>query len=125
MKIGPVSVVHAGIQDHQTWRIPTADRAEAALVAGAGNELAENIIPHKKARINPPPNRPRFAGPRQPGTRPRRCAGGCGDYQEFSTLRPGRESLRHGESAFAPDRSEEHTSELQSPMYLVCRLLLE
>src|SRR5437762_6013151 len=26
----------------------------------------------------------------------------------------------HGE-----DRSEEHTSELQSPMYLVCRLLLE
>src|SRR5437762_5364146 len=26
---------------------------------------------------------------------------------------------------FAPIRSEEHTSELQSPMYLVCRLLLE
>src|SRR5437762_11944034 len=25
----------------------------------------------------------------------------------------------------AADRSEEHTSELQSPMYLVCRLLLE
>src|SRR5437879_7013291 len=25
----------------------------------------------------------------------------------------------------APMRSEEHTSELQSPMYLVCRLLLE
>src|SRR5437762_6672433 len=24
-----------------------------------------------------------------------------------------------------PGRSEEHTSELQSPMYLVCRLLLE
>src|SRR5437762_13397762 len=24
-----------------------------------------------------------------------------------------------------PNRSEEHTSELQSPMYLVCRLLLE
>src|SRR5437879_779501 len=27
--------------------------------------------------------------------------------------------------AFAALRSEEHTSELQSPMYLVCRLLLE
>src|SRR5437879_10711608 len=26
---------------------------------------------------------------------------------------------------FAAARSEEHTSELQSPMYLVCRLLLE
>src|SRR5437879_9526827 len=25
----------------------------------------------------------------------------------------------------SPGRSEEHTSELQSPMYLVCRLLLE
>src|SRR5437763_13227041 len=30
------------------------------------------------------------------------------------------------ECVFEPDlRSEEHTSELQSPMYLVCRLLLE
>src|SRR5437879_11039607 len=28
-------------------------------------------------------------------------------------------------SGAAPRRSEEHTSELQSPMYLVCRLLLE
>src|SRR5436189_1244737 len=28
-------------------------------------------------------------------------------------------------AALADRRSEEHTSELQSPMYLVCRLLLE
>ena len=28
-------------------------------------------------------------------------------------------------SESAAERSEEHTSELQSPMYLVCRLLLE
>src|SRR3712207_8575065 len=28
-------------------------------------------------------------------------------------------------SSHAPDRSEEHTSELQSRQYLVCRLLLE
>src|SRR5437762_7812919 len=27
--------------------------------------------------------------------------------------------------AYSTPRSEEHTSELQSPMYLVCRLLLE
>src|SRR5437764_6424654 len=43
--------------------------------------------------------------------------------------RPGRCVRRadlgaHGAGA-APSRSEEHTSELQSPMYLVCRLLLE
>src|SRR5437879_9440361 len=31
----------------------------------------------------------------------------------------------HGSSASVWNRSEEHTSELQSPMYLVCRLLLE
>src|SRR3712207_7000887 len=30
-----------------------------------------------------------------------------------------------GSFAFAPRRSEEHTSELQSRQYLVCRLLLE
>src|SRR3712207_6936764 len=29
------------------------------------------------------------------------------------------------QQAWAPDRSEEHTSELQSRQYLVCRLLLE
>src|SRR5437879_7387739 len=32
---------------------------------------------------------------------------------------------RHIRHAAQPLRSEEHTSELQSPMYLVCRLLLE
>src|SRR5437762_6020986 len=33
---------------------------------------------------------------------------------------------RYGEESVAQiGRSEEHTSELQSPMYLVCRLLLE
>src|SRR5437879_10432616 len=32
---------------------------------------------------------------------------------------------RRRASRRAPPRSEEHTSELQSPMYLVCRLLLE
>src|SRR5437763_10939129 len=32
---------------------------------------------------------------------------------------------RPGDHRAAPGRSEEHTSELQSPMYLVCRLLLE
>src|SRR5690348_17547728 len=41
---------------------------------------------------------------------------------------PGRRRAdRHGVRAVPPDghRSEEHTSELQSPVHLVCRLLLE
>src|SRR5437764_3016653 len=50
---------------------------------------------------------------RQPSRSPR-CSQPC---------RAGRARLRAG-SRNRP-RSEEHTSELQSPMYLVCRLLLE
>src|SRR5437764_4136201 len=38
---------------------------------------------------------------------------------------PGPQATRLSSSLAAPERSEEHTSELQSPMYLVCRLLLE
>src|SRR5438094_4423146 len=38
----------------------------------------------------------------------------------------GRARLRHGQGGYAAqERSEEHTSELQSPYDLVCRLLLE
>src|SRR5688500_20112994 len=50
--------------------------------------------------------------------RARRYAGGC--HAEHAC--PGHEvPARHG----IPGRSEEHTSELQSPCNLVCRLLLE
>src|SRR5437879_7319382 len=35
------------------------------------------------------------------------------------------QSARQSTGAWLRRRSEEHTSELQSPMYLVCRLLLE
>src|SRR5437762_7914964 len=37
----------------------------------------------------------------------------------------GKELPRYCAELYAVARSEEHTSELQSPMYLVCRLLLE
>src|SRR5947209_16542301 len=56
--------------------------------------------------------RRRRAGRRTPGVRRRRAP-----------RRPGRE-LR-GALAGPEERSEEHTSELQSRQYLVCRLLLE
>src|ERR1017187_8497692 len=38
--------------------------------------------------------------------------------------RDGMEALRELKTIYPATRSEEHTSELQSPMYLVCRLLL-
>src|SRR2546423_7438729 len=45
----------------------------------------------------------------------------------FNPTAPGRVAgrLRIGPDTFAVSRSEEHTSELQSLAYLVCRLLLE
>src|SRR5256885_13240055 len=39
--------------------------------------------------------------------------------------RPGRRRLLHADARRVVARSEEHTSELQSPCNLVCRLLLE
>src|SRR3712207_7037001 len=45
-----------------------------------------------------------------------------GDAQSLITRRPGQQSHRAVVNA---ERSEEHTSELQSRQYLVCRLLLE
>src|SRR5437879_13058094 len=52
-----------------------------------------------------------------PGTRP----AGSADRPAGAAL------LQHGhrDVRVVEERSEEHTSELQSPMYLVCRLLLE
>src|SRR5256885_2462432 len=52
----------------------------------------------------------------------------CVDHQSAPTRKsfvatPGKE--RHHASDRMPARSEEHTSELQSPCNLVCRLLLE
>src|SRR5437763_11146102 len=51
----------------------------------------------------------------------------CPDAYLLHLVVFGGDSGRGGERivGFQLDRSEEHTSELQSPMYLVCRLLLE
>src|SRR5438552_18932657 len=53
----------------------------------------------------------------------RRCAGRRTRWSRARTARP----LRSSEAAATcrRKRSEEHTSELQSPDHLVCRLLLE
>jgi len=54
----------------------------------------------------------------------------CRDLQDLVTGEPGIDQNRPGaDPGQGEDQdlkgSEEHTSELQSPMYLVCRLLLE
>src|SRR3712207_8550021 len=56
--------------------------------------------------------------------------GRAGQHLDFEAARDARTDervagIRHERSARVRDRSEEHTSELQSRQYLVCRLLLE
>src|SRR3712207_7730390 len=57
---------------------------------------------------------------------PRRPAQGTGKGLELSLVRREvDEAMRATTEALSQVRSEEHTSELQSRQYLVCRLLLE
>src|SRR5437762_3019209 len=72
-------------------------------------ELAHRGVPPGKHRL--PADRPAAAVDPRRGRRLRALA------------RRARRDLRRGTGR--DHRSEEHTSELQSPMYLVCRLLLE
>src|SRR3712207_6998763 len=64
-----------------------------------------------------------FRSPRRSGAR---ACPACAPPRSTSPTcwRAGRASRRPPDRA-APPRSEEHTSELQSRQYLVCRLLLE
>src|SRR5437762_9158713 len=62
-------------------------------------------------------------GPAPPGARRRRARPRRATRRDRAGGRSRRET--QGAGARRRARSEEHTSELQSPMYLVCRLLLE
>src|SRR5437879_7255227 len=55
----------------------------------------------------------------------RQCPRAAGILVEYFDRLAPRRRLRGIDLAEIQHRSEEHTSELQSPMYLVCRLLLE
>src|SRR5437763_10120965 len=75
---------------------------------------SSTLFPYTTLFRSRPPGRARRGAPAMPTTRRRRR---------------GRDVSRLGDRGVprrdAKARSEEHTSELQSPMYLVCRLLLE
>src|SRR5437762_9114971 len=54
------------------------------------------------------------------------CCGISGTCCSVDFAKPAFFAMRsNSANVYASPRSEEHTSELQSPMYLVCRLLLE
>src|SRR3712207_8430027 len=86
--------------DTATTEIYTLSLHDALPISGAGNP--------RTPRPDPPPS-----GSRTPAVRCR-SAGSTG---------PGRYERRAPPAG--RERSEEHTSELQSRQYLVCRLLLE
>src|SRR3712207_8470474 len=67
-----------------------------------------SLVP-PRSRCPPPPRRPL----------PINFTGGCRSRTRSETITIPWRGPRH------PPRSEEHTSELQSRQYLVCRLLLE
>src|ERR1017187_9667831 len=77
---------------------------------GFDRRRREEDLPLLSGLRSPRGSEPAVTRSRYGGTLHRQPPGGVG-------AEAGRQ---HGE-----DRSEEHTSELQSPMYLVCRLLLE
>src|SRR3712207_7147021 len=79
--------------------------------------LSRSLRPVANSSTSPPAERPSVAVSR---TTSPSCDAPAGANPN-STLAPARRSS----SASAPPRSEEHTSELQSRQYLVCRLLLE
>src|SRR5574337_1366377 len=76
----------------------------------------------------PAPARATSAGGRNDGTSRRPCRSSTPAANRRNPDRPrqNRDDRRtHVRSARSRQRSEEHTSELQSPLNLVCRLLLE
>src|SRR5690348_8960008 len=101
---------HAGVQHNQrvrgrgTWseqdrRLGRHKKANLRAQRGKGtwSEEDRRLWGRKKARIR------------------RRAGGGLW----------GEQARRYDRARRRPGRSEEHTSELQSPVHLVCRLLLE
>src|SRR3712207_7756203 len=78
---------------------------------------AERSAAQQLIEDHPPPSTPRRRTPSSPPF------AGTGRDGAGGTLAGGRSSTSRGGRHLA--RSEEHTSELQSRQYLVCRLLLE
>src|SRR5437879_6994804 len=96
--------------------------------------------PSRLQRCPPTRPRPKIRGLRHPQPRPRpkearellqvvegprAAAPDLSQAEDFPLRARVQEVLQVGQLPPRAPRSEEHTSELQSPMYLVCRLLLE
>src|SRR5256885_12481433 len=104
IRYGLIQVFEDKHSSFQRFRVVVLETEDPLSRRGLGRPLAKSLLN-------------RFDGPQIPIHVPQvRTAGG-------SRVRVGiNESRQNG---FSTQRSEEHTSELQSPCNLVCRLLLE
>src|SRR3712207_8307398 len=93
---------------------------EVAAEARAGGLYLLDQNPPRIVRLDPKTGKQRTYEtffdvlPCVPGTEPANCSATVMDNPPYPNY-----------AAWSRDRSEEHTSELQSRQYLVCRLLLE
>src|SRR2546426_3616145 len=123
----------------QTWRPrsrpSTSDVQEPVLAAPActASMLLIARPPPGAARLQPAPcdcrqhlGRPRTVGRAQDRKQEvRKCLHACGPTEAGNDPNDRSPPLQHIGRGLQESRSEEHTSELQSPCNLVCRLLLE
>src|SRR5437762_8998829 len=106
-----------GDEEPIAGKIPNGDgaRADEALWLEEHDgraQVEENHGQHRSRRSQPERQAAGYGG-----------GGAWPDHRAESSDHAGEEI--HCEFQDSQGRSEEHTSELQSPMYLVCRLLLE
>src|SRR2546425_5818570 len=123
-----VSVISATRTSINTWR---GWRSSCLMVASISGQfrgkvvtMTELVVSSGMKRIWPSmsPSSPMGAtGP--PGGAPGAADGGGGGGGVYGAASPGRRGVE-GVGVDPGRRSEEHTSELQSLAYLVCRLLL-
>src|ERR1017187_1279412 len=92
----------------------------------------QHPVRHRNLRLGPrSPDWEKTRGPREAGRGPALAPLEANSGRvvecaiEFQTIAGGLGTQRVKGASCRGKRSEEHTSELQSPMYLVCRLLLE
>ena len=103
--------------------INVADELSKSFLDYSMSVIISRALPDARDGLKPSQRRILFAMNDlglAPNKAHRKCAKICGDTS--GNYHP------HGESVIYPtlvNRSEEHTSELQSQAYLVCRLLLE
>src|SRR5690625_6185308 len=101
------------------------------LGAAAACEVHERVLPRRGGRSNVALIHPRSLELWHEWQRSRFRARSAAVGERLRSLRPGGASgqppqyLLHSRKGEGEDRSEEHTSELQSRGHLVCRLLLE